>query len=90
MTVYVDDLRTWNGKEWCELVATSLDELDYFAVVRLHLKLVWKQTNGRYTHYDLTPRLRHDALVRGAKYMPTRELLKRIRPMEEKEKETDS
>ena len=81
MTVYVDDLREWNGRRWCHLVGTDLEELDYFAVVKLGLKRKWKQT-GRYTHYDLRPAMREKALHKGARYLPTKELLKRIKPTE--------
>lgn len=79
MTVYVDDLRTWNGKQWAHLVGTNEGELEYFAVSRLELKTKWLQKTGGYLHYDLSPAKRELALIRGAKYLPTRELLKRVK-----------
>jgi hypothetical protein len=78
MTVYVDDLRTWGGKQWCHLVGTNEGELDYFATSRLDLRAKWRQDTGGYLHYDLTPAKRKLALRRGAKYLPTKELLKRV------------
>jgi hypothetical protein len=82
MTVYVDDLREWNGKKWCDLVGTDASELDYFAIVKLGLKSDWAQTTGGYRHYNLRPKLREEALRRGAKYIPTEELLKRVKRRE--------
>jgi hypothetical protein len=79
MTVYVDDLRTWNGRRWCNLVATNESELDMFAMLKLGLRPRWRQSTGGYLHYDLRPALREVALRRGAKYIPTEELLKRVR-----------
>ena len=79
MTVYVDDLRTWNGRSWCNLVATNESELDLFAVSKLGLKTQWLQRTGGYLHYDLRPALRDEALRKGARYISTEELLKRVR-----------
>ena len=79
MTVYVDDLREWNGKVWCDLVGTNEGELELFAVTKLELKTKWLQTNGGYLHYCLRPALRELALRRGAKYIPTEELQRRVR-----------
>ena len=79
MTVYVDDLRTWNGRTWCHLCGTNEGELETFAVSRLELKTKWLQTTGGYLHYDLRPALRELALKRGAKYIPTEELQRRVR-----------
>lgn len=83
MTVYVDDLREWNGRSWCHLVGTNADELDDFAIVRLGMKRAWRQTTGGYVHYDLRPKKREEALRRGAKYIPTEELKKRVKPTQE-------
>lgn len=81
MTVYVSDaFGPFNGKIWYHLVGTSADELDYFAVVKLDLKVAWRQRTGGYTHYDLRPAKRDEALRKGARYLPTRELLKRVKP----------
>ena len=84
MTVYVDDLREWNGRQWCHLVGTNEGELETFAVSRLELKKKWLQSVGGYLHYDLSPAKRELALRRGAKYISTEELKKRVRrPREE-------
>lgn len=79
MTVYVDDLRSWGGKKWCHLVGTEESELDYFATSCLGLKRKWRQNTGGHLHYDLTPANRELALRMGARYLPTEELLKRVR-----------
>lgn len=80
MTLYVDDLRTWNGKSWCHLCGTNASELDFFAVVKLGLKDTDVQIVGGYRHYSLTPVLRDKATRLGAKYITTESLLKRVRP----------
>ncbi|WP_122711357.1 DUF4031 domain-containing protein, partial [Pseudomonas viridiflava] len=51
MTVYVDEegIR-WRGREWCHLVADSLDELHAFAA-RLGLRRSWFQSKTYYPHY---------------------------------------
>jgi len=79
VTVYVDDLRTWGNKRWCHLVSTSESELAYFAVSKLGLKTKWLQETGGYLHYDLSPAKRELALKRGAQYLPTEDLLRRVR-----------
>lgn len=66
MTVYVDSERIrWRGREWCHLVADSLDELHAFAT-KLGLKRRWFQDQGRYPHYDVTVSVREQALRLGA------------------------
>lgn len=66
MAVYVDSegIR-WRGREWCHLVADTLEELHAFAV-RLGLQRRWFQGQGRYPHYDVTMELRRKALRLGA------------------------
>jgi hypothetical protein len=82
VTVFVDDPKVHpGGKQWCHLLGTNEKELDYFAICKLGLKAEYKQTRAaghRYTHYDLTPAKRRSALRKGARYMPTRELLARV------------
>ena len=90
MTVYVDDLRTWNGKQWCHLVGTNEGELETFAVSRLELKTKWLQTTGGYLHYDLSKAKRTLALQRGAKYIPTEELQRRVRRRRQPRTEGDA
>ena len=66
MAVYVDAERIrWRGREWCHLVADSLDELHEFAA-RLGLQRRWFQNQGRYPHYDVTTSVRDRALRLGA------------------------
>lgn len=66
MAVYVDSegIR-WRGREWCHLVADSLDELHSFAD-RLGLKRSWFQSKTLYPHYDVTKTVRNRALALGA------------------------
>jgi hypothetical protein len=66
MPVYVDSegIR-WRGREWCHLVADTLDELHEFAA-RLGLQRRWFQDRGRYPHYDVTTGVRRKALSLGA------------------------
>ncbi|MDI2141302.1 MULTISPECIES: DUF4031 domain-containing protein [unclassified Pseudomonas] len=67
MAVYVDaEGIGWRGREWCHLVADSLDELHSFAD-RLGLKRSWFQSKTLYPHYDVTKSVRTRALAMGAK-----------------------
>lgn len=66
MAVYVDaEGIRWRGREWCHLVADSLDELHSFAD-RLGLKRSWFQSKTLYPHYDVTKSVRSRALAMGA------------------------
>lgn len=66
MTVYVDlEGIRWKGREWCHLVADSLDELHAFAA-RLGLQRHWFQSKSLYPHYDVTMLVRNRALALGA------------------------
>lgn len=66
MAVYVDDCcLSWRGKQWCHLVADTLDELHGFAR-RLGLKRAWFQDKTRYPHYDVTVSVREKAIALGA------------------------
>lgn len=66
MPVYVDNARVkWRGKEWCHLVADTLDELHDFARA-LGLKRSWFQHSASYPHYDITTSAREKALQLGA------------------------
>ncbi|WP_236205825.1 DUF4031 domain-containing protein [Pseudomonas tohonis] len=66
MPVYVDNVRIkWRGKEWCHLVADTLDELHEFAS-SLGLKRSWFQHSASYPHYDITISTRKKALQLGA------------------------
>lgn len=66
MTVYVDNVRiVWRGRQWCHLVADSLDELHRFAK-SLGLKRAWFQAHASLPHYDVTIEIRSVALSLGA------------------------
>lgn len=66
MPVYVDNERIpWRGREWCHLVADSLDELHAFAAT-LGLRRAWFQGRASYPHYDVTMSVRTRALALGA------------------------
>lgn len=66
MTVYVDNACiAWNGRQWCHLVADTLDELHGFAH-RLGLKRTWFQDKASYPHYDVTISVRSRAFALGA------------------------
>ncbi|WP_322038528.1 MULTISPECIES: DUF4031 domain-containing protein [Burkholderia cepacia complex] len=66
MAIYVDDERiSWRGKQWCHLVADSLNELHDFAQ-QLGLRRSWFQERSIYPHYDVTVSVREKALMLGA------------------------
>lgn len=66
MAVYVDEEAIrWRGREWCHLVADSLDELHSFAA-KLGLRRSWFQSKTRYPHYDVTTSVRTRAIALGA------------------------
>lgn len=66
MTVYVDECRLeWKGKNWCHLVADSIQELHCFAD-KLGLKREWFQDRTLYPHYDITMSVKRKALALGA------------------------
>ncbi|WP_057941355.1 DUF4031 domain-containing protein [Lysobacter gummosus] len=66
MAVYIDsEAIRWRGREWCHMVADTLEELHDFAA-RLGLQRHWFQDRGRYPHYDVTSAARLRALRMGA------------------------
>lgn len=66
MAVYVDNVNIkWREREWCHLVADSLEELHLFAD-SLGLKRAWFQKNASYPHYDITSITRKKAIYLGA------------------------
>ena len=66
MAIYVDsEAICWRGREWCHMVADTLEELHDFAA-RLGLQRRWFQNHGRYPHYDVTVAVRSRALRMGA------------------------
>lgn len=77
MGVYVDDMfwpKPGKFKGWCHLVADTEEELDAFAV-KIGLKREWHQKRGHaYSHYDVSPAKRIEAIKAGAVRVTTREL----------------
>lgn len=76
MAVYVDETKNYSnirnyatirhGSEWCHMIADSREELDAMAV-KIGLKVEWRQDSGTWgEHYDLIPRKREQAILRGA------------------------
>ncbi|HEF5787015.1 DUF4031 domain-containing protein [Burkholderia multivorans] len=81
MAVYVDNARvTWRGRQWCHLVADSLDELHRFAA-SIGLKRGWFQAQASLPHYDVTVEVRDVALSRGAMQVDRRTLVLRGRQL---------
>lgn len=81
MAIYVDNARiAWRGRQWCHLVADSLDELHGFAK-SLGLKRGWFQAQASLPHYDVTVEVRDVALSRGAKQADRRTLVSRGRQL---------
>lgn len=77
LAVYVDNVRiAWRGREWCHLVADSLDELHRFAK-SLGLKRAWFQAHASLPHYDVTVEVRILALSWGAVVADRRTLISR-------------
>ncbi|WP_150689354.1 DUF4031 domain-containing protein [Pandoraea communis] len=81
MAVYVDNARIrWRGRQWCHLVADSLDELHFFATA-LGLKRGWFQAEASLPHYDVTTEVRDLAISRGAQVADRRTLVMRGRKL---------
>ncbi|MBP0635183.1 DUF4031 domain-containing protein [Cupriavidus sp. AcVe19-6a] len=81
MAVYVDNARiAWRGRQWCHLVADSLDELHRFAI-SLGLRRGWFQAQASLPHYDVTVEVRDVALSRGALAADRRTLVMRGRQL---------
>ena len=81
--MYVDNARiAWAGREWCHLVADSLDELHLFAKF-LGLKRSWFQAHASLPHYDITVEVRNLAISRGAVAADRRMLILRARRLKD-------
>lgn len=66
MAVYIDDCRlAWKGKQWCHMVADTVEELHHFAQL-LGLRRDWFQDRTMYPHYDITLNVKERALSLGA------------------------
>ena len=92
MSVYVDDamivrkLHRWPGK-WSHLVADSIEELHEFAA-KIGMERKWFQ-DKRIPHYDLTKQRRDAAIAAGAIPLSKRELVRRFRPLANKQSPTE-
>ncbi|MEK6423092.1 MAG: DUF4031 domain-containing protein [Burkholderia gladioli] len=81
LAVYVDNARiAWRGRQWCHLVADSLDELHRFAK-SIGLQRGWFQAKASLPHYDVTVEARDVALSRGAVQADRRTLVLRGRQL---------
>ena len=86
MAVYVDNLRIpWRGKEWCHLLADSLDELHSFAE-KLGLKRTWFQSKASYPHYDITTKTREVAVRMGARRGTRQQIIYCARKLKQEQK----
>lgn len=66
MAIYVDNMRIKHkGKEWCHLMADSLEELHNFAL-HIGVKRCWFHRSASYPHYDVTVEVRTRAIIYGA------------------------
>lgn len=66
MAIYIDNARIeWRGRQWCHMVADSIEELHEFAK-KLGMKRAWFQCSASYPHYDITVEVRAHALKLGA------------------------
>lgn len=75
VAIYVDNARiSWRGRQWCHLVADTLEELHSFAR-SLGLRRTWFQAQASLPHYDVTVETRTIALSRGAHVVDRRTLV---------------
>ncbi|MCG8911432.1 DUF4031 domain-containing protein [Pseudomonas sp. DP-17] len=75
MPIYVDNAKIkWRGREWCHLVADTVDELHDFAM-SLGLKRSWYQQTASYPHYDITSATRIKALQLGAQVASRKKII---------------
>ena len=66
MSVYVDRAKVpFKGKEWCHLMADTLEELHHFAnMLGIDSRLFHRSAS--YPHYDITLQMRVIAIAHGA------------------------
>src|SRR4051812_20323985 len=76
MAILIDEARWWfRGRRWCHLVSdTSLDELHRFAAEH-----DFPRRGFQGDHYDVPEELRQELIAGGARVVPSRELLRRLR-----------
>jgi len=76
VTVFVDPLTQWNGKQWCHMGTDgNLSELHAISYA-IKLKRCWFQA-GRHPHYDLRPSKRALAIKRGAVPVGSKEFFRK-------------
>lgn len=81
MTIYIDNARIeWQGKQWCHLVADTIDELHGFAK-KLGLRRSWFQHLASYPHYDVTVKVRTRAIEMGAKAASRKQIITAARKL---------
>ena len=66
MSIYVDNSKVpFKGKEWCHMMADSLDELHHFAhQMGIDIRLFHRHAS--YPHYDITLEMRILVIEHGA------------------------
>lgn len=87
MTCYVDKLcrgtvQGARAKEWCHLIADSLEELHEMAKA-IGMRRAWFQGSppASFPHYDLVPSRRATALKRGAIELPRAHFVSKLREL---------
>lgn len=84
MSVHVDPMqpcpqsKKWPYKYACHLIADSVEELHEFAM-QLGLHRSWFQNSISIPHYDLTTRMRREAIRLGAVSVSVKEFIKLMR-----------
>lgn len=80
MTMYVDQLKKYNGKYWCHMMTDGdLKELHQFAL-SIGLKRSWFQNRIYHPHYDLVPSKRNLAIQKGAKSVDGKTMIEKCSP----------
>lgn len=83
MAVFVDEIRDYGTKgKWSHMWADTTDELHTFAE-SIGLKRRWvhitSSRDGMFTHYDLRPSKREQALKSGAIFKPLADFVRERR-----------
>ena len=77
MAIYVDSRSwVWQGQQWGHLIGDSLAELHGFAAT-LGLQPVWFQGSAKFPHYDLTLKMRANAVAAGAIQLTSRNFIEK-------------
>lgn len=80
--VYVDDaMVAKHGRNWCHLVADSLEELHKFAAeIGINPRAFHRQ--ARHPHYDISTSQRERAIHHGAQSISPRNAIRVVKAME--------